>query len=678
MTKQAKNGTTWTTAFLAGGSACILYLWTLAPTFTFGDSGDFVAASVTLGIAHPPGYPVSILLGKIISLLPFPGEIAWRINALSALCAGVATLILTKFLLEFLRETLPDLDRRSANLIVFCCGLGFAFSRTFWSQAVIAEVYTLHVALAVGVIFLVERWVREGEIRYLQAAALLAGIDFAVHQSAALLWPALGWRIGYRLSGPCNRVAGRDWLSLLGLGALGLSPILFVWLRSLSAPAVQSFPITSSGQFLAFWLQSSGGGFELGRLATLGWNLAIQLQSVARDCSPPVLLLAAYGLVALRDRNRTLYGFVLVGFTVAGLFSVIPLALLLAPNQLPDIPVFTLLYLPFFMMAIATGLGTMFLKWRRLAVVTLILVPLLPLVFNLAWCDRRGDVSARHYGQSILRALPEGAAVAAIEDSTCYPLSVLQFVERERPDVLLWPLLLGSTQHRERVLDPSAYPAAVRGRRLFVDFAPAMWGMVGRMTPGSPVHELHPEAAMATQETVSVETLDGIVDPVREWLATNRPGSAHHWGRRVFASLYVTQGLFLSQAGREADAEVYYRAALEVDGFHGDALQRLAERALESERLEEAEALLDRLLSVAPFEPEGLVTLGRLWIKRDLPYQAIAEWERARRSDSRNLRSRLFLAKAYQAQGERAKMRACLREALAIDPSSEAARGMLK
>ncbi len=655
-----------------------MYLWTLAPTFTFGDSGDFISASVTLGIAHPPGYSVSVLLGKIVSMLPFPGETAWRINALSAFCAGMATLLLTQLLLEFLRETLPELDRRGANLVAFSCGMAFAFSRTFWSQAVIAEVYTLHLALAIGVIFLVERWVRGGEIRYLQAAALLAGLDFAVHQSAALLWPALGWRVGNRPSGPGNRVALRGWLSLLGLAVLGLSPVLFVWLRSLGAPAVQSFPISSPGQFLAFWLQASGGGFELGRLATLGWNLAIQLQSVAKDCTPVVLLLAGYGLTSLRGQNGSLYGFVLIGFVVAGVFSVIPLALLLAPNQLADIPVFTLPYLPFCMMATAAGLGTMLLRWRRLTGLALILVPLLPLVFNLAWCDRGGDVSARHYGQAILNALPEGATVAAIEDSTCYPLSVLQIVERERPDVLLWPLLLGSTRHAERVLDPNAYPAAVRGRRLYIDFTPAMWGMVERMTPGAPLHELQPNAAMTTHEPVPVERLDRIVEPVRDWIVGNRPGSANHWGRRVFASLYVTQGLFLSQAGRHNEAETYYRAALEVDGFHGDALQRLAERALEAERLDEAEALLDRLLSVAPYESEALVTLGRLWIKRDLPHQAIAEWERARRLDSRNLRSRLFLAKAYQTQGERSKMRACVREALAIDPSSAAARAMLR
>ena len=69
-------------------AALALYLHSLAPTITMangaGDSGELASTAYTLGIAHPTGYPLYTLLGYVVSNLPV-GEVAWRVNALSAL-----------------------------------------------------------------------------------------------------------------------------------------------------------------------------------------------------------------------------------------------------------------------------------------------------------------------------------------------------------------------------------------------------------------------------------------------------------------------------------------------------------------------------------------------------------------------------------------------------------------
>src|SRR6266508_3081315 len=74
--------------------ALLLYSWTLAPTVTLTDSGELIIVARGLGIAHPPGVPLWIILAHLASLVPF-GNIAVRINFSSALFAALACAMLT-------------------------------------------------------------------------------------------------------------------------------------------------------------------------------------------------------------------------------------------------------------------------------------------------------------------------------------------------------------------------------------------------------------------------------------------------------------------------------------------------------------------------------------------------------------------------------------------------------
>ncbi len=70
----------------------VVYLKTLCPTVYVGDSGELIAAVYTLGIAHPPGYPLYCLLGKLFTFLPF-GSIAFRVNLMSAFFASLTIVL---------------------------------------------------------------------------------------------------------------------------------------------------------------------------------------------------------------------------------------------------------------------------------------------------------------------------------------------------------------------------------------------------------------------------------------------------------------------------------------------------------------------------------------------------------------------------------------------------------
>jgi hypothetical protein len=119
----------------------IVYLSTLSPTLGEADSFEFQVVSYTLGIAHPSGYPLYILLGKLFTFLPL-GNVAYRVNLVSPLFASLAVVCLYLCLVHLTQH-------RAISLLA---ALTFAFSRTFWSQAVIAEVYTLN-AFFVALVF---------------------------------------------------------------------------------------------------------------------------------------------------------------------------------------------------------------------------------------------------------------------------------------------------------------------------------------------------------------------------------------------------------------------------------------------------------------------------------------------------------------------------------------------
>ncbi|HUU27163.1 MAG TPA: DUF2723 domain-containing protein, partial [archaeon] len=67
----------------------VVYLLTMAPAVTFWDAGEFIAASYTLGIPHPPGTPLFVIIGRVISSLPLNLPIAVRLNFLSVLLSSL-------------------------------------------------------------------------------------------------------------------------------------------------------------------------------------------------------------------------------------------------------------------------------------------------------------------------------------------------------------------------------------------------------------------------------------------------------------------------------------------------------------------------------------------------------------------------------------------------------------
>jgi tetratricopeptide (TPR) repeat protein len=233
---------------------------------TLIDSGELIVAARNLGVAHPPGFPLYLMLAHLASLVPL-GNIAARINFASAFFAALASATLTLVMAELLtsaqngvgshghrrpvrkaqaatvRGSLTEMRNERVIVLVpaVTSGLLLAFSRTLWSYATIAEVYSLNTLLVLIIFFLMLRWRRRimetqrrmGNDRatisdydyLLYTAAFLFGLALGVHHvTVGLMLPALAV-IVYSTQGPRFFVSAR----LLYAAVLSFAALLAVY-----------------------------------------------------------------------------------------------------------------------------------------------------------------------------------------------------------------------------------------------------------------------------------------------------------------------------------------------------------------------------------------------------------------------------------------------------------------
>src|SRR5262249_14848530 len=207
---------------LAAACAGLAYACTLAPSVGAGDSAELILAARSLGVPHPPGYPLWTLLARVAAMLPW-GTVALRVNVLSAVLASIEAGL---FYLLARRVGLRALGAGLATAL-------YAGSTIVWGVAIEAEVYAL---AAIFFLLLVLLALRAGSARTAGARSdaiffFTAGLPILVHQT--LLFPAAvlaGWVLTRGLRP--RRIA-----AALGCGLLGTSLILVLPIRWSAHPA---------------------------------------------------------------------------------------------------------------------------------------------------------------------------------------------------------------------------------------------------------------------------------------------------------------------------------------------------------------------------------------------------------------------------------------------------------
>ena len=201
-----------------------VYMRTLLPGPSFGDWAEMQFIPAQLGIPHPTGYPLYVLLGKAFSLLPV-GSWAYRADLLSAVAAAAAAG--TSVLIAARLGARP--------IIAAAGGLSLAASGTLWLEATFSEMNGLHLFLVAAVIHRALVWRIERRDSDLRLGGLLAGLAVANHLLALTVVPIV---ILFVLVDARSRLIERPILlvQIALLGLIGISLYLLIPLRALAGP----------------------------------------------------------------------------------------------------------------------------------------------------------------------------------------------------------------------------------------------------------------------------------------------------------------------------------------------------------------------------------------------------------------------------------------------------------
>src|SRR5213083_2429617 len=174
--------------------ALILYVLTLAPTTQFWDTSEYIAAAYTLGIPHPPGNPLFVLMAHVFGLLPLVAGYAQRINLFaavtSAVSAGCWFLVAERWLRSFVPALWPRRFAALAGAIVS------ATAFTVWNQSVVNEkVYTLSLLSIALILWLIVRWddqpAGDAHDHYLLLIIYLLALTATNHMMGVLVGPVV-------------------------------------------------------------------------------------------------------------------------------------------------------------------------------------------------------------------------------------------------------------------------------------------------------------------------------------------------------------------------------------------------------------------------------------------------------------------------------------------------------
>ncbi len=228
-------------AAVAGLAVFILYVITLAPTTAFWDTSEYIATGHILGIPHPPGNPVFVLLARTweILLTPFPLSVAVKINLFSAANGAVAAafwFLVVHRVLAFFAE-----DRQFRLLGAGATTLISATAFTVWNQSVVNEkVYTVSLMTIALLTWLIFRWRdnlgRGKDDNLLILIVFLLGLSLGNHLMAFLVAPAMVLYVIW--VHPKVLVRWRLYAFAALAWGLGLSAQLFLPIRADKRPVI--------------------------------------------------------------------------------------------------------------------------------------------------------------------------------------------------------------------------------------------------------------------------------------------------------------------------------------------------------------------------------------------------------------------------------------------------------
>ena len=429
----------WLSGAVAVLGPLAVYAQTAPRNVVLEDDGLFVLAGAHLGVAHPPGYPLYTWIVYLFTRFPF-GEPAYLAHLASAVPGAFACGLVYVCARLF----------RCAPLPALTAALLFGVSEHFWSQAIVAEVYTLNALFVFAIYALLLYGARRPETKRLwPALALVSGLSLA-NSWPLMLLAAPGLALA---AWPARKVLAARFPALSAIGLAGAA-VPYAWMatRSRQDPDI-SFLGPLDG-WDGLWTFISRAGYA-GDDAAAGadWGDRAKFlhwfgEEMLWQLTLPGALLALCGLWVLFRQRRTVE--VVSGVAVLLSQSVGLLAATAWEYSLMRLAVFRpYTAVCFGVAAIWLAVGMQFwldrLALPRLGTRLRTALAALAGAGMVAWSgyahwqanDRSGDDFAARYADAVFEQLPDRAVLFVRNEAEIGPLGYRRLVQNRRPDITL-------------------------------------------------------------------------------------------------------------------------------------------------------------------------------------------------------------------------------------------------
>ncbi len=406
----------------------LVYILCISPSVNWEDSGEFVTTAKHLGIAHPPGHPLYIVLSHLFTIKRSFESTAISVNIFSVFCSFWVLFFFSLFLYYLIKPK----NKILFFLILFTSIFLFAFSKTFWYYTEIAEVYTLHTLFSL-IIFISLLLFYKKEGRFILLFSFLFGLSLANNITIVYLLPAFLLFIFLERKNLEKRYIP---LSII-LFLLGISFYLYIPIRSRFNPVFNWGDARTFKNFLSlFFAKDFSKGFfafEYAEKSFIPFGL-----NLLREISYWGIIPLAFGFYSLLKKERNL--FILF---VSSMFFNICFSFLTGRG--PDFDAYFLPTISLFFILIGFGIMNIliFLKERRVwfCIAIFCIASLLPLLLNYKENCRRGDYDAINYGNVLLNWLPQNSILLTENTNDFFILTYLKEIEQKKKiDIFYLPL----------------------------------------------------------------------------------------------------------------------------------------------------------------------------------------------------------------------------------------------
>ena len=597
-----------------------IYRQTVCPVVSFTDSGELATVATTLGIAHPTGYPLWTLIGRIAAMIPLGSEPIVRLNMLAGILTALAVAFFFKLILiiDQSPRVFGFTGRKSSPkhpwiflFGAFITALSVGFSSTVWSQSVEIEVYALHALflMATSVLFvsgLEDQLSHPGQVsKRLLGFAYLLGLSFGNHMTTILLAPGFLYLFFASLG-----VGKRSWqltAYFVPLFILGLTVYAYLPLRSSAGPLLDwGHPVTLE----RLWWHITGKQYQTWMFAGTGVmrkQLSYFVSNFPNEYSWPFIVLLVMGVIEVSNRSKRLLVFLLLLFVTCLTYAI--------NFDIHEID-------PYFLLAyVACGVALGFavkeiVQWSSgrkellMAVVIAgcVALPVAQVVGNWKNVDQSSNYQATDFVHDAFAQLPHGSVVfASLWDYFVSPAYYSQIVRNERRDIVIvdeellknrtWYFVQFERDH-PGFLEMSEVPVRAfltelnkfeKGEKF--DFATinARWSNLTRdlIQKLLPVHAVYVDPRIAPDFVANFDAVpEGLFVRLTEkgkpasWAPIERPfrpGTFSNYVtsdlRRYYASMYTYHSYWLLSQRRQAEAVENLGQALRVDPTYMPALE---------------------------------------------------------------------------------------------------------